>query len=315
LTFDESSKIKRIIFSTARKWNGSNEEVVPLAEIKQLAGRAGRYGMHGPDSVGIVTSLLPGDHPIVENALKSTVPRIETAVIAADNSALSRIHRCLPPNAGLGQVYQLLDLAVCEKPFSLIEYQKLLDPAVIVDDACPGLGIPTRAMLTQTPVPWNIPEAVQVFKEMLVSFAAGVKVDGESVFEKLGFMLVLEDVNEAREEYLARGNTSAPEKTIVIYKKVPLSVREAATRLKALELLHKMACVYLWLSYRYPVAFYNQERMKEIKLACELGIQFCLEMVQSERGKAMKKRIEGRRTKVSRVRETKTGGQQGVARQ
>jgi ATP-dependent RNA helicase SUPV3L1/SUV3 len=291
LTFDNKfSKIKRIIFSTVRKWNGYKEAVIPLSEIKQIAGRAGRYGMHGPDSVGIATTLIHSDHRVVDSALKSVVPSLQAAVIAADSAILSKIHRCLPPNTGLGQIYQLLiDLATCEELFVLSEYQKLLDAAAIVDDACPNLSIGTRATLTQTPVPWKIPEAIPMFKDMLVPFAAGMKVDAEAVFEKAGIMLVLEDVSEARQEHSTGQQTPTSD---MKNERPTLSVREASTRLEALELLHKMACVYLWLSYRYPIAFYQQERTKEIKLATELGIQFCLEMIQSERAKALKKHLE-----------------------
>ena len=317
---DEISKIKRIIFSTVKKWNGYKEAVIPLSEIKQIAGRAGRYGMHGPDSVGLATTLIHSDHRIVDSALKSAVPSLQAAVIAADSAVLSKIHRCLPPNTGLGQIYQLLiDLATCEEPFILSEYQKLLDAAAIVDDACPNLSIGTRATLTQTPVPWKIPEAIPMFKDMLVPFAAGMKVDAEAVFEKAGIMLVLEDVSEARQEYLAEQQTPTLETGDMKNERPTLSVREASTRLEALELLHKMACVYLWLSYRYPIAFYQQDRTKEIKLASELGIQFCLEMIQSERAKALRKHLEqisrekknAARPKNTKPGVSKTGAQRG----
>lgn len=276
-----------------RKWNGVKEEIIPLSEIKQIAGRAGRYGMHGPDSIGTVTVLSHGDYRVVENAMQTPVPNLETAVIAADSTALSKIHRCLHPNAGLGQVYQLLlDLATCERPFVLTDYFKLLDAAAIVDEACSNLSIGTRATLTQTPVPWKIPEAIPMFKDMLLPFAAGLKVNAEEIFQKAGLMLILEDVSDAKEDYLSRAEAEILGDIAVTKKEIPvLSVREAATRLEALELLHKMTCVYLWLSYRYPIAFYMQDRVKDIKLASELGIQFCLQMIQSDRAKAMQARL------------------------
>lgn len=287
-------KIKRIIFSTVKKWNGFRDEVVPLSEIKQIAGRAGRYGMHGPDSIGTVTVLSQTDYRVVESAMQTPVPNLETAVIAADSAALSKIHRCLPANAGLGQVYHLLlNLATCEEPFVLADYFKLLDAAAIVDEACPNLSISTRATLTQTPVPWKIPEAIPMFKDMLLPFAAGMKVDAETIFGKAGLLLVLEDVSAAKEEHLARVEAElVKEEQVKTNGRPILSVREAARRLEALELLHKMTCVYLWLSYRYPIAFYQQDKVKEIKHASELGIQFCLEMIQSERAKEMEARLE-----------------------
>jgi len=131
-----------------------------------------------------------------------------------------------------------------------------------------------------------------MFEKMLRVYASGERVDPEAIFERAGLMLVLEDVAAAQDEYANR----KAERTDVENQDEEgngaiLTVREASTRLEALELLHKMACAYIWMSYRFPVAFFMRERAEEIKLAAEVGILFCLEMLQTDRAKAMNSRL------------------------
>ncbi|ORX60477.1 P-loop containing nucleoside triphosphate hydrolase protein [Hesseltinella vesiculosa] len=65
--------IKRVIFSTVSKFNGSTHTHVPVPQIKQIAGRAGRFGTaYGS---GEVTTLGPKDLDYVHEALDMpTIP-------------------------------------------------------------------------------------------------------------------------------------------------------------------------------------------------------------------------------------------------
>jgi ATP-dependent RNA helicase SUPV3L1/SUV3 len=250
--------------------------------------------MHGADSVGIATAMSQPDYRVLAKALKTRVANLTTAILAADSTILSKIHRTLPPQAGLVEIFQLLvDVGTCEAPFALTDYTKLQDAAVIIDSQCPRMSIATRSVLVQCPVPWTIPEATEMFEKMLQVYASGERVDPEAIFDRAGLMLILEDVAAAQDEYANRKveradveNQDEEEGNGAV-----LTVREASTRLEALELLHKMACAYIWMSYRFPIAFFMRERTEEIKLATEVGIQFCLEMLQTDRAKAMNARL------------------------
>jgi ATP-dependent RNA helicase SUPV3L1/SUV3 len=250
--------------------------------------------MHGADSVGIATTMSQPDYRVLAKALKTRVANLTTAILAADSTILSKIHRTLPPQAGLVEIFQLLvDVGTCKAPFALTDYTKLQDAAVIIDSQCPRMSIATRSVLVQCPVPWTIPEATEMFEKMLQVYASGERVDPEAIFDRAGLMLILEDVAAAQDEYANRKveradveNQDEEEGNGAV-----LTVREASTRLEALELLHKMACAYIWMSYRFPIAFFMRERTEEIKLATEVGIQFCLEMLQTDRAKAMNARL------------------------
>jgi hypothetical protein len=71
-----------------------------------------------------------------------------------------------------------------------------------------------------------------------------------------------------------------------------LSTKEASMRLEALELLHKMTCAYLWMSYRFPVTFDMRTTAQNIKLEVELGIEFCLEMLRTEKARSLAAKLQ-----------------------
>jgi ATP-dependent RNA helicase SUPV3L1/SUV3 len=67
--------ISRIIFSTLQKYDGSETRDLTVSEIKQIAGRAGRFQSKFP--IGEVTCLHKEDLPLLHSSLKSPSPILE----------------------------------------------------------------------------------------------------------------------------------------------------------------------------------------------------------------------------------------------
>ena len=69
--------LKRIVFSTVRKWDGVQERVLTNSEIRQIAGRAGRYGHQ---DVGYVAATEPNAVEPIRTALAGapTAPAADT---------------------------------------------------------------------------------------------------------------------------------------------------------------------------------------------------------------------------------------------
>ncbi|HYZ61287.1 MAG TPA: helicase-related protein, partial [Acetobacteraceae bacterium] len=63
--------IRRVVFSTLIKWDGREERSLTPAEVRQIGGRAGRYGQH---EEGIVAVLAGGGEPARLRALMATEP-------------------------------------------------------------------------------------------------------------------------------------------------------------------------------------------------------------------------------------------------
>jgi ATP-dependent RNA helicase SUPV3L1/SUV3 len=63
--------IRRVIFSTLMKWDGREDRWLTSAEVRQIGGRAGRYGQH---EEGIVAVLAGGGEPKQLAALMAAEP-------------------------------------------------------------------------------------------------------------------------------------------------------------------------------------------------------------------------------------------------
>lgn len=64
--------IKRVFFSKTRKFNGIENKLIEPSLIKQIAGRAGRYGM--TEEAGLVSTLEPGDLPYIKKCINEPYP-------------------------------------------------------------------------------------------------------------------------------------------------------------------------------------------------------------------------------------------------
>jgi ATP-dependent RNA helicase SUPV3L1/SUV3 len=58
--------IRAVVFTTLQKWDGTKDTVLSQAQIRQIAGRAGRYGLH---ESGVVTALNQEDLNIIWDAI------------------------------------------------------------------------------------------------------------------------------------------------------------------------------------------------------------------------------------------------------
>ena len=63
--------IRRVVFSALTKWDGRQDRSLTPAEVRQIGGRAGRYGQH---EEGIVAVLAGGGDPARLRALMETEP-------------------------------------------------------------------------------------------------------------------------------------------------------------------------------------------------------------------------------------------------
>lgn len=63
--------LRRVFFSTLVKFDGQRERLLSPDEIRQIGGRAGRYGSHDEGVVGVLAGSNPG---LVEEAITSKTP-------------------------------------------------------------------------------------------------------------------------------------------------------------------------------------------------------------------------------------------------
>jgi ATP-dependent RNA helicase SUPV3L1/SUV3 len=81
--------IQRIVMTTAVKYNGIEEEEISAALAKQIAGRAGRYGVH---EEGFVAGYDDDTHDIMRSLMKEKIPPVPASGFAVAPS-LEQLHR------------------------------------------------------------------------------------------------------------------------------------------------------------------------------------------------------------------------------
>jgi ATP-dependent RNA helicase SUPV3L1/SUV3 len=81
--------IARIVMTTAVKYNGVEEEEISAALARQIAGRAGRYGVH---EEGFVAGYDNETHEVMRSLLKEKIPQVAATGFAVAPS-LEQLHR------------------------------------------------------------------------------------------------------------------------------------------------------------------------------------------------------------------------------
>lgn len=81
--------IRRVVMTTAIKFNGIEEEEISAALAKQIAGRAGRFGVH---EEGFVAGYDDDTHHVVRSLLKEKIPPVPATGFSVAPS-LHHLHR------------------------------------------------------------------------------------------------------------------------------------------------------------------------------------------------------------------------------
>ncbi|KTW27335.1 hypothetical protein T552_02318 [Pneumocystis carinii B80] len=235
--------IRRIIFQTLEKWDGTKFLPVSVSQIKQIAGRAGRYkptsaNMSEASISGYVTSLEQKDIRPLHIALSRPVQTLKKAVLfpplhiqelfasffqpGTSLALIIRRFRKLSKTTGL---YSILDTTQQETILELLESIK-------------DLTISERLILSAAPINLKDSEVISAF----LAFAAII--------------------------------SSGKPKTILEIPEVDLECLDCnvdldSKQLQRLEVLHKMLLIFLWLSNRFPTILLSGPECQEVKKTCE----------------------------------------------
>lgn len=90
----EYRNIRRIIFKTLHKFNGIDLEPVPTNQVKQIAGRAGRFGtLH---EGGILTTLSKHDMRYLQQCMATPNENIKAAGLLPTSDHIVNISYAFP---------------------------------------------------------------------------------------------------------------------------------------------------------------------------------------------------------------------------
>ena len=166
--------IRRVLFSTMSKFDGEADRPLSVSETHQIAGRAGRYGLHDEGFCGVLREAEPSAARQLRELLPRAprAPREFKAAVApnwwhvqtiAEQLQLSRLR------AVLGVFVDRLRLDNAH--FAVAELEQMLELAEQLDHVAPGLSLRDRFIYAQAPVDTRTVALVQEYLDWAAQHA------------------------------------------------------------------------------------------------------------------------------------------------
>jgi ATP-dependent RNA helicase SUPV3L1/SUV3 len=249
--------IKRVIFESTTKNDGSILQPLRISEIKQIAGRAGRYRtvaqeieasvnhedlsgnqpLPAQESVGYVTTLNEFDFPRVKRAMSRNTSPITSAGILPPSEVIARFAAYFPPVTPFSYImHRFSEVCKTHPRFHMCD----IDQKLAVADAIQpyNLTIFDRIKFIKAPIALRdrgMYHATRLFAKCVSEQSGGELLEMEGVD-----LEILDEPAGTTSEYLNR-----------------------------LEALHKVLTNYLWLSYRFAGVFKSQALCFHVKSLVE----------------------------------------------
>lgn len=220
--------ISEVLFYTTEKFNG--EEMVQLSpsEVRQIGGRAGRYGFA---NFGVVNALTQESLDYIRESIDGTGEMLPPTYYVAPGHNHIRIIGEVLDTTSLERILTFFDRAIefSDARFFRSNIDDLSYLSSFVDARLPFLDVKERLTVACAPVPIRIEKVLEWFLNRMLPLFRDPE-DTESEYDDLGDLLEAApqfDVGTAKNNF---------------------ELRDAEDYLKTLT-------VYAWLAYRYPEVF------------------------------------------------------------
>jgi ATP-dependent RNA helicase SUPV3L1/SUV3 len=189
--------IRRVLFSTMSKFDGQGDRPLNESEVHQIAGRAGRFGIHEEGFAGVLKEAEPAAARLLKELLHKAprAPSDFKAPVAPNgwhvDTISSRLHKTKLREV-LGVFMEQLKLD--DAHFAVAELEQMLALAEQLDRSASKLTLKERFIYAQAPVDTRTESQVQAFLDWSSSHAHTGKagspwflddVDGHSRLERM----------------------------------------------------------------------------------------------------------------------------------
>lgn len=218
--------IRRVIFSHIHKFDGIASRMLNMTEVRQIAGRAGRFGIYETGYVNVMENdelihiehMLTADDTANLNKLPININMLQIDAIAAKLHS-RKISEILIYNQERTRFEHVL--------FELAPLNAQISQALLVDEYAPDMSLQDKYIFVCAPISLNV------------------------AFEKDYYLLCLQSVAQSRVRHL-------PGRPIWIDSDSP-------KHLGAAELLNHNLSLYAWLSFKFPQFFVDGNQVKTLR--------------------------------------------------
>jgi ATP-dependent RNA helicase SUPV3L1/SUV3 len=208
--------IRRVIFSNIHKFDGVASRLLNATEMRQIAGRAGRYGIYPTGYVSVLEDdeLIHVEHMLTTNDTADLV-KLPIAISFEHVDQLgTRLHtRKIAEVLSYQQERNVFNDALFEQ--ASLENQ--VNQALLVDEYAPNMSLKDKYIFVCAPISLNV------------------------AFEKDYYLFCLQSVDQSHVRHL-------PTPPAWLDSKSPKHLEEA-------ELLSRNLSLYAWLSFKFPQIF------------------------------------------------------------
>lgn len=263
-------KIKRIVFWSTMKFNGTEMMPLSVSATKQIAGRAGRFSADHGQLEGLVTAFKSKDLRFLQHAMREPIKDVEQACIWPPSEFWVHYVSSFRTPMPLSEAVKKFESSISRynlKHYFLSEFDHQLEVLDLLVRKRLAKSLTIEDQLRLALVPMNIQFAPPVVVETALKFFECIlRCESKTVFDfdfLHGLILLMEP-----------SMTGSSERVF--------------DTLQALETNHKLVLVFMWLSQRWPTLFVDKESANDIKTLIEKRISeelVCLRRVaKKEKG-------------------------------
>ncbi|KNZ48766.1 hypothetical protein VP01_541g1 [Puccinia sorghi] len=290
--------IKRVIFQSLHKFDGRNEVALSTSQIKQIGGRAGRFGvlpggtitqsdeseagpkgctsssstgtMAASGSIGEVLTLNEKDMGLLRQSMAAPFRAIDRAVLKAPFSTVEGLARRLPEGVRYSTLLELRRVLTLTRQEYAIGDEKNAGSIADALQGIPALSLAERDLFCTAPASSRSPIAIAALQAWAHAHAARREVDFEAWVRHENIEHTIQSIESS-----IKLHSSSQTTTNLQGKKNQAKLERLHNdNLLRLESIHKCLVLYLWLAFRLPESFAHFDRCHQLKLRTEsaLGI-------------------------------------------
>lgn len=209
--------------------------------------------------------------------MQSENPPISKAVLELPSHMLQNVYSSLSRGSGIQGTRAVLDLLLLPgRRYAPRSYTHVFAAAEFVDRYANGAPFADIETFVSAPVQWRDVAASEVQTALIRLYFRDLIVDLDPLLDSTGCLQAIHDARALKSDQPSAQETESNQSDVE-----DQDVRSKAV-LEALEPAHRLVVLYLWLSWRLPLAFRDQDAALTYKREIETLITFILGQLRSQ---------------------------------